>query len=150
MSLELTPGITVDVEPPALPAVSVSAPNPTVTVTIDTLTPTGVTVDVPTPPLVTIGAPSTNAVTVLAVAGPPGPQGPPGESGISAGASYVWQQQNSTYLVQIVHNLGFYPAGVTAIDTAGDNVEYASVAYPSVDIVEVSFDLLFTGTVYLS
>jgi hypothetical protein len=55
-----------------------------------------------------------------------------------------------TDLVQITHGLGFVPAGVTCIDTQGDIVEPASVAYPTPGVTEVGFGFSFTGTIYLS
>jgi hypothetical protein len=119
MPLELTPGVEVTIEPPAVPTVTV----------------------VP-PPAAT--------VTVLPIAGPPGPQGPPGAAGVSTNASCVWTQSTPVYLVQAIHNLGFYPAGVVAIDTSGTEVEYSTVSYPSINITEVSFDVPFSGALYLS
>lgn len=109
-----------------------------------------VTVDPPPIPTIQVSPPAAPSVTLVPVVGPPGPQGPAGTSGVSTNASCVWPQSTPTYLVQVVHNLGFYPAGITAIDTAGDAVEFANVVYPSTSITEVSFDVLFSGTIYLS
>jgi hypothetical protein len=52
--------------------------------------------------------------------------------------------------VQVAHNMGFYPAGITAVDTSGYEVEYAGVTYVSDSIAEVTFDVLFSGTIYMS
>jgi hypothetical protein len=109
----------------------------------------GVVVDVipPDMPVLQVGTPSSSVVTILPVAGPPGPAGPPG---VSSNASCVWPQALPTYLVQVTHNMGFYPAGITAVDTSGYEVEYAGVTYVSDSIAEVTFDVLFSGTIYMS
>jgi hypothetical protein len=62
----------------------------------------------------------------------------------------VWPVQTPVYLVQVIHELGFYPAGVLAVDTQGNPVEYAKLTYISVNIAEISFDVPFSGTIYLS
>lgn len=120
MSFRLASGTTVFIDPPPLPTTVVSPP------------------------------PSGPTITVFPVVGPPGPQGPPGVNGVSTNASCVWPQSVPVFLVQVVHDLGFYPAGITAIDTQGYEVEYSTVSYPSVNITEVSFDVPFSGTIYLS
>jgi hypothetical protein len=109
-----------------------------------------VTVEPPALPVAHAGAPAATAVTVLPVVGPPGPQGPPGVNGVSTNASCVWPVATPVYLVQVIHDLGFYTAGVIAIDTQGYEVEYAAVSYPSINITEISFDVPFSGTLYLS
>lgn len=136
MPLVLAPDTIVEVEPPPIPTLVLGAPSaPTVTVE-----PPGV-------PTAQPAAPVTPGVTVVPVVGPPGPRGP---AGVSTNASYVWPVPVPVFLVQVVHELGFYPAGVTVMDQSGNPVEYAKLEYISTDIVEVSFDVLFSGTIYLS
>jgi hypothetical protein len=136
MPIVLAPDLVVEVEPPPVPTLTVPLP-PAPSVTV--LPP-----DIP----VTIApVPEDPSVTVVPVVGPPGPAGP---AGASTNASCVWPVPVPVYLVQVIHNLGFYPAGVTAIDVGGSPVESAKIAYISIDITEVSFDVPFSGTLYLS
>lgn len=136
MPIVIAPDTTVTVEPPVPPVIRVSVlPSP------------AVSVEPPSTPITSVAAPPDPTVTVVPVVGPPGPRGP---AGVSTNASCVWPVPTPTYLVQVIHDLGFYPAGVTVVDQSGYPVEYAGIAYPSIDIAEVSFDVLFTGTIYLS
>lgn len=137
MSFSLADGTVVDIDPPSYPSIVTGPP--------------GSTWAVVAPPVVPIVGPTpvptgTNVITVP-VAGPPGPRGP---AGVSTNASCVWPVSVPVYLVQVTHELGFYPAGVVAIDTQGHEVEYAAVSYLSIDVAEISFDVMFSGTIYLS
>lgn len=136
MPIIIGPDTTVIVDLPLLPTIQVAPPSsPTVV-----LTPPGI-------PAAGPAAPVDPTVTLVPVAGPPGPRGP---AGVSTNASCVWPVPVPVYLVQVQHNLGFYPAGVLVIDTGGSPVEYASLTYVSTDITEVTFDVPFSGTIYLS
>jgi hypothetical protein len=136
MPIVLAPDVVVEIEPPDVPILAVAPPTTSLVLT-----------QIPEVPVIHPASPSASAVTVLPVAGPPGPSGPPG---VSTNASCVWPVPVPVYLVQVQHNLGFYPAGVTAIDTSGFALEYAGVSYLSTSITEVTFDVPFSGTIYLS
>jgi len=136
MPIIIAPDTTVTVDPPPLPTIHVAPPtSPTIT-----LTPPGIPATGP-------AAPVDPTVTLVPVVGPPGPRGP---AGVSTNASCVWPVPQPVFLVQVQHDLGFYPAGVLAIDTGGNPVEYASLIFMSTDITEVLFDVPFSGTIYLS
>lgn len=136
MPIVLAPDVVVEVEPPEIPVLVLALPSGAV-----------VTVQTPAVPTVQMAAPGGPTVITVPAYGPPGPRGP---AGTSTNASCVWLVPVPVYLVQIIHELGFYPAGVTAVDPSGDPVEYAKLVYISTDIAEVSFEVLFSGTIYLS
>jgi hypothetical protein len=139
MPIVLAPDSIVDVVPPDIPIFHIDSQTAIVAVR-----PPATPVVEATPALANQGV-----VPLFGPQGPAGPQGPPGESAGAAG-SFVWTQQTSTYLVHIDHGMGFCPAGIRAFAFNGDCIEYDSINYPSVDVVEITFDLLFTGMVYLS
>lgn len=136
MPIVLAPDVVVEIDPPDIPVITAVLPS-------------SLTITVAPPVAPTVGAtpPVDPSVTVVPVVGPPGPRGP---AGTSTNASVVWPVPVPVFLVQVVHDLGFYPAGVLAIDTGGSPVEYASLSYVSIDIAEVSFDVPFSGTIYMS
>jgi hypothetical protein len=136
MPIVLAPNVVVEVEPPTVPTLVLAPPVAPVVLT-----------QAPATPVIYPASPGDSSVTVLPVAGPPGPSGPPG---VSTNASCVWPVPVPVYLVQVHHNLGFYPAGITAIDTSEFALEYAGVSYLSTSITEVTFDVPFSGTIYLS
>lgn len=82
------------------------------------------------------------------MAGPPGPQGPSGPQGLSGG-SYTHTQFTASNTWIIVHPLGYQPAGVRVLDSAGTEVE-GIVSYPAPDQVRIDFAVPFGGTAYLS
>ncbi|GAA3230740.1 hypothetical protein GCM10017691_23970 [Pseudonocardia petroleophila] len=83
--------------------------------------------------------------------GPPGPAGPPGPPGDSeATLAFVHPQVVPVLTVQILHGLVFQPAGVICIDSQGDVVEFGTITYPQVGVVELTFGVPFSGTVRLS
>lgn len=136
MPIILTPDTTVEIEPPPIPVLQVAMPPAP-----------SVLVEPPTVPITSPGNPPDPTVTVVPVVGPPGPRGP---AGTSTNASCVWPVPTPVFLVQVIHELGFYPAGVTVMDPSDDPVEYATITYVSIDIVELTFEVLFSGTIYLS
>ena len=136
MPIVLAPDTVVEIEPPDIPVLQVGTPA-TVNVTVES----------PVMPAIGVVPPQDSDVMVVPVVGPPGPRGP---AGASTNASCVWPVPVPVYLVQVIHELGFYPAGVQCNDTSDNPVEYAQLAYISTDIAEISFDVPFTGTIYLS
>lgn len=80
--------------------------------------------------------------------GVPGPQGPPGPPGPSGG-SYVHDQPTASTVWTITHTLGYRPAGVMAVDSAGTEVE-GIVSYPADNQVRIDFAVPFGGKAYLS
>lgn len=136
MPIVLAPNFTVEIDPPDIPVITAVVPSQLTVV-----------VAPPTVPVTETSPPADPSVMVVPVVGPPGPRGP---AGTSTNASVVWPVPVPVFLVQVTHDLGFYPAGVLAIDTGGSPVEYASLTYVSIDIAEVSFDVPFSGTIYMS
>ncbi len=112
--------------------------------------PSSVIVCPPTVPQLTMAPPTAPQALVLPIVGPPGPAGPPGDS--IAVLSYQYTQTSPATLVQIVHNLPFPPAGIVCHDTGVPalTVEYATVSYPLSGVIELTFGLPFTGTIFLS
>lgn len=112
--------------------------------------PNSVIVCPPAIPRLTMAPPVTPEALVFPVVGPPGPQGPVGDSMTTV--SYQYTQTSPAMLVQIVHNLPFPPAGIVCQDTGVPalTVEYATVTYPLSGVIELTFGLPFTGTIFLS
>lgn len=112
--------------------------------------PNSVTVCPPAVPRLTMTSPVVPEALVFPVVGSPGEQGPAGDS--VAVLSYQHTQTSPAMLVQIVHNLPFPPAGIVCQDTGVPalTVEYATVTYPLAGVIELTFGLPFTGTIYLS
>jgi len=137
VSFSLVNGTVVEIDPPETPSIIVGPPGSASAIVM-------------APPVPTVAQgviPTVTNVMVMPVVGPPGPRGP---AGVSTNASCVWPVPVPVFLVQVIHDLGFYTAGVIAIDTQGYEVEYSAVSYPSIDITEVTFDVPFSGTIYLS
>lgn len=87
-------------------------------------------------------------------AGPQGPEGPEGPQGVQGpmgnpGGSYVYTQSVASAVWIIHHNLGYYPAGITAVDSAETMVEGVT-SYPDINTVRLDFAMPFAGTAYLS
>jgi len=68
---------------------------------------------------------------------------------IGTGTSYVHNQSTPAALWTITHNLEFFPAGVTVIDSAGANVE-GDVTHINAQQLTILFSGAFTGKAYLS
>jgi hypothetical protein len=75
----------------------------------------------------------------------PGPQGPPGTSG----GSFTFTQSSASSVWLITHDLGYYPAGVMVVDSAGTEVE-GEISYPAPNQVQITFAVPFSGKAYLS
>lgn len=90
----------------------------------------------------------TEIIKVQGPQGPQGPAGPSGEQGLSGG-SFTWAQSTPSATWIIAHSLGYRPAGVRVIDSAGNDVEGA-VSYPDANTVVITFGGPFSGTAYLS
>lgn len=120
MPIELGDGAIVTVAPPVLPAVRVAPPSPT-------------------------------SVVVLPVAGPTGPQGPPGDSaglfGFVHTQGSVWPANTP---LPITHGFTYKPAGIVALESDGEQIEYATITHPSTGVTELTFGVGFAGTIYLS
>lgn len=74
---------------------------------------------------------------------PPDPD-PPGSD-----TSFVYQQSTPAAVWTIVHNLGYYPAGIRTEDTAGTEV-VGVPDYPSPTTVRITFNWPIAGVAYLS
>lgn len=94
--------------------------------------------------------PITNTVKVTKVgpAGPTGPTGPTGAVG-NAGGSYTHTQAVSSTTWTITHNLGYFPGGVSVVDSAGTKV-YGDVTHIDVNSLVVTFSAGFGGKAYIS
>lgn len=77
--------------------------------------------------------------------GLPGPKGDVGESG----GSYVHTQAVPSASWTVTHNLGYYPGGVSVIDSAGTKV-YGDVTFVTENSLVVTFNAAFSGKAYIS
>lgn len=123
--------------------------------------PSSVTVCPPAVPPLTMGPPLAPQAIVLPIVGPTGsqgeqgdvgpqgPAGPPGDAGTAL--SFVQSVSSPSLSVEINHNLPFYPAGITCLETDGSPALLGvTVSYPSVGSVALTFGVPFTGDIYLS
>lgn len=78
--------------------------------------------------------------------GPTGPQGPVGDA--TAVLSYRFEQQSSSAVWNITHNLGYRPA--VTIQDYGQNTIEGDVRHISVNNLTVSFSTGVSGYAYLS
>ncbi len=99
------------------------------------------------------GAPGADST----VPGPPGPpgndgapgiQGPPGAPG-SAPQAYVHDQAVPAFVWVVTHSLGYQPAGVMVMDSAGTVIE-GDITYDSATQITLTFTTSFAGKAYLS
>lgn len=65
----------------------------------------------------------------------------------SSAYRHVQSAPSATWTIQ--HNMGFYPGGVTVIDSGG-NYCLGNLSYPNVNTVVVEFSAAFNGVAYLS
>jgi hypothetical protein len=103
-----------------------------------------ITVD---PTLVEVTASSTiNQVTVSSV----GIQGPKGDTGADgpSGQSYTFEQQSSSTVWTVNHNLGFRPSVV--VQDYGSNTFEGDVRYLSTNALTITFSEAISGYAYLS
>ena len=80
--------------------------------------------------------------------GPAGPTGPAGPAGASGG-TYTHVQSSPSTTWTVVHNLGYFPGGVSVIDSAGTKV-YGDITHSSNNQLVVNFSAGFSGKAYLS
>lgn len=96
-----------------------------------------------------VAAPQVIEIGVLGPQGPPGEDstvpGPPGASG----GSYEHSQGSASDTWVIVHNLGYRPAGILVVDSAGTEWEGDPV-HDSVNQLTIRFNAAFGGTAFLS
>jgi hypothetical protein len=74
--------------------------------------------------------------------------GPKGDAGISGG-HYVHTQSVPSASWTITHDLGYYPGGVSIVDSGGTKV-YGDVTFISQSTLVVTFNAAFSGKAYLS
>ena len=89
-----------------------------------------------------------STVHLVPVAGPRGPIGPAGDAAASLG--YVHTQSSPAALVQVNHGLLFRPGGVVAKDTEGRVIDWDTLSWPTVSILEIDFGVPFSGTITIS
>lgn len=103
--------------------------------------------------IIVSGTPKTKvaAVGVIGPAGPTGPAGPAGATGPAGvgGGTYVHTQSSASATWTVIHNLGYFPGGVSVVDSAGSKV-YGDVTHTSVNQLVINFTAGFGGKVYLS
>ena len=87
------------------------------------------------------GSPLKTTVQVADV----GLSGPAGNSG----GSYVHNQSSALATWTITHNLGYYPGGISVIDSA-ETVVIGDVTHVNISTFTVSFSSAFSGKVYVS
>lgn len=63
--------------------------------------------------------------------------------------SFRWVQPSPAKVWTIVHNMGFYPAGVSCVDSDGVGL-VGDPSYPDVNTVRIEFGLPRSGVAYLS
>lgn len=74
--------------------------------------------------------------------------GPKGDVGLSGG-HYVHTQSVPSASWTITHDLGYYPGGVSIVDSGGTKV-YGDVTFISQSTLVVTFNAAFSGKAYLS
>lgn len=67
----------------------------------------------------------------------------------ATGGSHVHNQSSSSSLWTVTHNLGYYPGGISVIDS-GESIVVGDVTHTSINAFTVSFSTAFTGKVYVS
>lgn len=88
--------------------------------------------------------PTTSTVKVTQV-GPAGPSGSPG----SSGGNYTHTQATASATWTITHNLGYFPGGVSVVDSAGTKV-YGDVTHSDTNSLVITFSAAFGGKAYVS
>lgn len=112
MSLNLAPGVTVEVDPPDLPEIRAEPPSSTVAV-----------------------------VPVAGPAGPIGEDGPPGPAGPPGGAYFRHNQIIPASVVTIEHGFGRWPAAITLTSLDG-SIAFAVFGVEMIDLdtIRISID----------
>lgn len=85
---------------------------------------------------------NTSPETVLKVAtiGPAGPAGPAG----AGGGNYTHVQSAPSTTWTVVHNLGYFPGGVSVVDSAGTKV-YGDITHSNSNQLVINFSAGFSG-----
>ena len=81
-------------------------------------------------------------------AGAAGATGPAGPAGASGG-SYIHHQSSALATWTVTHNLGYYPGGISVIDSA-ETVVIGDITHINISTFTVSFSTAFSGKVYVS
>ena len=82
--------------------------------------------------------------------GPPGPEGPQGPLGPMPSPGFKFTQGEVSTVWDIVHDLGFDPAGILVIDPNGDLWEPIAIYIEPGYRVRLTFGSSVRGVVYLS
>lgn len=77
-----------------------------------------------------------------------GPSGPAGPAGVDGG-NYTHVQSTPSTTWTVVHNLGYFPGGVSVVDSAGTKV-YGDITHSNVNQLVINFTAGFSGKAYLS
>lgn len=77
-----------------------------------------------------------------------GLSGPTGPAGLSGG-SYAHTQSSPSATWTIVHGLGYYPGGVSVVDSGGTKV-YGDVNHLTENSLVINFSSAFSGKAYIS
>jgi hypothetical protein len=77
-----------------------------------------------------------------------GNAGPAGAAGVSGG-NYTHVQSSPSTTWTVVHNLGYFPGGVSVIDSGGTKV-YGDITHSTINQLVINFSAGFGGKVYLS
>jgi len=95
--------------------------------------------------------PTIPRTTVVPVAGPPGPQGTTGgnSEGVAGAGAFEFTQTTPSTVWEIVHNLGWKPAGVRVITTDGTTYR-PNVTYLDSNTLRLTLPESALGTAYLS
>ena len=67
----------------------------------------------------------------------------------ATGGSYVHNQSSSASVWTVTHNLGYFPGGISVIDS-GESIVVGDVTHTSISQFTVSFSTSFSGKVYVS
>ena len=82
--------------------------------------------------------------------GPQGPPGPPGADGTSPRPGFQFTQGELSTVWDIVHDLGFDPAGILVVDPDGNLWEPIAIYIEPGVRVRLTFGSSVRGTAYLS
>jgi len=91
---------------------------------------------------------ATSISTSVGPAGPAGADGTDGAGGIGGGF-YTHVQSAPSNTWSVAHGLGYYPGGVSVVDSGG-NICLGDVQYTSTNSLVVNFAEAFSGVAYFS
>jgi hypothetical protein len=92
-------------------------------------------------------------VIATATIGPRGEKGEKGDQGLPGDGSvgaHTHEQSEASADWHIVHNLGYRPAGILVVDSAGSLWEPGDVEYLSANEIVIHWSGAFSGKAYLS